>query len=248
MFAEKLCSLSDEELVSRYCDTRNHKAFQEIYLRYKDELFRYCAQMVPRHCTQLMEVFWYGFLETPPQLQRRRLKNWLYIRLNRLLRNPSTFTFEADTAGQEYLENSAGEPPGKSLSEALESSDILRAIQQLPMAQRNVFLLFTECGLSLATVADIERSTLASCRQVLQESRDSIEQALYGSARKPWKSAATLAKEVEAQRSEELAQKNAAKQRTDKAKPEPRTTLPWGKSPKIAAASPATADRSVEVA
>ncbi len=246
MFADKLCILSDEELVSRYCDTRDHKAFQEIYLRYKDELFRYCAQMVPHRCTQLMEAFWSVFLDTPPELQRRRLKNWLYIRLNRLLCTP-----DKDTPDTDNRSDDSARAHGDALHSALKGSDVLRAIQQLPRMQRNVFLLFTECGLSLATVADIEGTTLAHCRAILEESRNSIEHALYGSARKPWKSAATLAKEAEARAAEENANNKATEERVDKKQTgpqKPRVTLPWGKTSKVAAASPATADRSVEVA
>lgn len=246
MFAEKLCILSDEELVSRYCDTRDHRAFQEIYLRYKDELFRYCAQMLPHRCTQLMEAFWSAFLETPPQLQRTRLKNWLYIRLNRLLCAP--VTYPPDTGNPADTSACA---QSDALHSALIGSDVLRAIQQLPMAQRNIFLLFTECGLSLATVADIERIPLARCRATLEESRNSIEHALFGSTRKPWKSTATLAKEAEARAAEENANNKAAEEQADGTQTgphKPRVTLPWGKTPKVAAASPATADRSVEVA
>ena len=246
MFAEKLCILSDEELASRYCDTRDHRVFQEIYLRYKDELFRYCAQMVPHRCTQLMEAFWSAFLDTPPELQRRRLKNWLYIRLNRLLRAPGTSTPDADTPG-----DTSACAQVDALNSALKCSEILQAIQQLPIAQRNIFLLFTECGLSLATVADIERIPLVRCRAILEQSRNSIERALYGSARKPWKSAVTLAKEAEARAAEENANNKATEElagRTQVSPRKPRVALPWGKTPQVAAASPATADRSVEVA
>ena len=239
MFADKLCSLSDEDLVTQYYDTRNHKVFQEIYQRYKDELFRYCAQMNPHRCIPLMESLWASFLESPPRLYQHRLKNWLYIQASKRLRKPgSSATNEPDHVAD----------GGDSLTQALENSQVLKAIQQLPERQRNIFLLFTEYGLSLATAADIERIPLSLCRTLLQQSREQIERTLQGAARKPWKSAATLAHEAEL-RAEEAAAESA--EHTGGTTPElkkPGIVFPWEKSPRPAAATSATANRSVEVA
>ena len=239
MFADKLCNLSDEDLVTQYYDTRNHKLFQEIYQRYKDELFRYCAQMNPQRCIPLMESLWTAFLDAPPRLHQHRLKNWLYMRANKLLRKPATA--EEDTRREASKNGNDG------LIEALETSEVLRAIQQLPDRDRNIFLLFTECGLSLATAADIERIPLSLCRKLLQQSREKIEFAVHGSARKPWKTATTLAHEaaVRAKQAEEQATEQTGSTKAEPKKSSP--IFPWEKSPNTAAAS-ATANRSVEVA
>lgn len=233
MFANKLCSLSDEDLVNQYCVTRSQKVFREIYRRYRDPLFRYCAQMAPRQCVLLMEHFWNAFLQAPPDLCERRLKNWLYVRINRLLQIP-------DAPPQ------IAAADDESLCSALENSDVLRAIQQLPRRERNVFLLFTECGLSLATVADIEKLPLVLCRNLLQQSRQAVQLAVHGSARKPWKSAATLAKEAAVLAT---AQREATQQRPQSPAPrkKPAAVFPWRKAPDITVASPATAEHSVEV-
>ncbi|WP_299593737.1 sigma-70 family RNA polymerase sigma factor [uncultured Microbulbifer sp.] len=233
MFADKLCSLSDEDLVAQYYDTRNHKVFQEIYQRYKDELFRYCAQMTPQRCIPLMESLWAKFLDAPPKLHQHCLKNWLYLQVNKQLRTVDTT--EVITGSDDA-----------DLAKALEKSAVLRAIQQLPLRQRNIFLLFTECGLSLATAADIERIPLAVCRNLLQQSREHIEQAIHGTARKPWKSTATLAHEAAAQAKEAEAAGKAGDAQPAPSKARP--IFPWEKSPNPAAATSATANRSVEVA
>ncbi|WOX05204.1 RNA polymerase sigma factor [Microbulbifer pacificus] len=238
MFADKLCSLSDEDLVNQYCNTRSQRVFREIYRRYKDALFRYCAQMAPRQCSQLMENFWGAFLQAPPNLGGCRLKNWLFISINRQLQNPDAVPEEARTEND-------------SLRSALENTEVLRAIQQLPRRERNVFLLFTECGLSLATVADIEKLPLALCRHVLNQSRQMVELTVHGSARKPWKSAATLAKEAAALAAaqQEAAKQAAAKQAAESATipKKPSLAFRWKKAPNIAAASVATTEPSVEV-
>ncbi|HEY8568646.1 MAG TPA: sigma-70 family RNA polymerase sigma factor [Microbulbifer sp.] len=238
MFADKLCSLSDEDLVKQYCDTRCQRVFREIYRRYKDALFRYCAQMAPRQCSQLMENFWGAFMQAPPKLGSRRLKNWLFISINRQLQSPDAMPDEAGTEDD-------------SLRSALENTEVLRAIQQLPRRERNVFLLFTECGLSLATVADIENLPLALCRNVLNQSRQMVEFTIHGSARKPWKSTATLAKEAAALAAaqQEAAKQAAATQEAESATTpkKPALVFRWKKAPNIAAASVAATDPSIEV-
>ncbi|WGL16548.1 sigma factor-like helix-turn-helix DNA-binding protein [Microbulbifer bruguierae] len=234
MFADKLCSLSDEDLLEQYCSTRNQKAVREIYQRYKDPLFRYCAQTCLRHCVPVMEKLWGMLLDNPPSPRERQLKNWFYIQINKLMQLPQ------ETSSETSSEPHAAE---ESLREALERSDILQAIQQLPRRQRNIFLLVNECGLSLATAADIERITLAQGRQDLAEARNLIAFNLHGSARKPWKSADTLAKEAA-----ESAEREVTAPKTETIRP----AVPWsswGKRPaKHSPATPATADRSVEVA
>lgn len=232
MFADKLCSLSDEDLVNQYCNTRSQKVFREIYRRYKDPLFRYCAQMAPRHCAQLMEYFWSAFLQAPPRLYDRRLKSWLYIHMNRLLLTPDAPLPATETENE-------------SLCSALENSDVLRAVQQLPRRERNIFLLFTECGLSLTTVADIEKLSLALCRNILQQSRRAVQHAVHGSARKPWKSASTLAREAAALAAQQGATQQDAQEPA--APKRPATRFPWKSVPDISVARPTPADRSAEV-
>nr|WP_158217369.1 sigma-70 family RNA polymerase sigma factor [Microbulbifer agarilyticus] len=209
MFADKLCSLSDEDLIQQYYHTRNRQAFREIFHRYKEPLFRYCAQMDLARCTALMENFWLTLLSEPPLLERQQLKNWLYIRVNRLL-NSACGDVTSEINSQETT-----------LQNAFEQSDMLKALQQLPRRQRNIFLLYKQCGLSLATVADIERISLAVCRQELADGSNSLEFNLHGSARKPWVSSVTLAKQ--AAEADALAQEQAREQ--------PQTAKPrftWG--------------------
>ncbi|MCQ3827821.1 sigma-70 family RNA polymerase sigma factor [Microbulbifer elongatus] len=233
MFAEKLCSLSDEDLLQQYRSTRNPKAFREIYQRYRDPLFRYCAQMNLERCNLLMEEFWLTLLQEPPSLHGQRLKNWLYTRLHKVL----------NTVDPNVKADGATESP---LQSAVESSDVLSAVQQLPRRQRNIFLLFNECKLSLATIADIERISLSVCRQELAHGRQSVAFNLHGSVRKPWKSSITLAKEA--------AEMEAAAQVTTERAEAPRKSrarFPWSprkSSDGAGTGNPTTANSSVEAA
>lgn len=261
MFADNSCSLSDEDLLVQYHDLRGQKVFREIYRRYKDPLFRYCAQMAPESCVEILETLWSDFLQSPPRLFDRTLKNWLYIQLNKMMQIQAVEEAK-HTAVEGGTEDLAKSVSDGALRTAFEESEVLRTIQQLSHRQRNVLLLFSECQLSLATVADIEKITLAQCRQALGEGKQAMDIALHGAPHKPWKSTATLEKEAAAAR-------DAEQHRDEKpSKPETsRPLFPWdilangirslgsasqrsaakGNSSNIAAATPAASDHSVEV-
>ncbi|MFC6635176.1 RNA polymerase sigma factor [Microbulbifer taiwanensis] len=161
-------NLDDEALLEYYHSTRNLKAFRLLYSRHKDSLYRYCIQMAPSGACSILEELWNGLLEQPPQLGGRRLRSWLFIRINRLLRN---FT---------------GTPLEASQNPEDQGNKLLAGIQQLSRIERNILLLHLECRLPLATVADIERISLRNCREYYRNGKVRLEEFLYGSKRQPW--------------------------------------------------------------
>lgn len=181
MYADKLYSLCDEALLEYYYQTRNYKAFQLLYQRYKNPLFRYCIQISQARGCQLLEDLWNEILETPPKLAGRRLSNWFYIQINRRVRNGNLDT-PVVTDGDEGAASHEREKIQQTLQHPL-----LNAVQQLPRQERNILLLHRECELSLATVADIERLSLQRCREKLHSALQALEITLHGSAHKPWK-------------------------------------------------------------
>ncbi|WP_193165876.1 RNA polymerase sigma factor [Microbulbifer hainanensis] len=161
--------LSDEALLDYYHSTRNIKAFRQLYARHKDCLYRYCTQMNFAGAASVLEELWRGLLERPPQLCGRLLRSWLFIRVNKLLRN--------------Y----AGADPDAKQNSLLPDSQLLQGIQQLSRTERNILLLHLECELPLATVADIEKISLKSCREHYRSGKDKLDEFLHGSKRKPWR-------------------------------------------------------------
>ena len=190
MFADKLCNLSDEALLTHYYRTRDFKAFRLIYLRHKDCLFRYCAQMSRKHCNSILESLWANLLEQPPKLGGRLLRNWLFIQAYRLLQSGNFNSTDGDGPDTEALEVLLGTD-----SKAAPAS-ILHAVQKLSRQERNVFLLHTECGLSLAAVADLERLTLKQCLALFHQSRSNIEYLINGRPRRAWVSRKRLAEQA----------------------------------------------------
>lgn len=161
--------LNDEALLDYYHSTRNLKAFRLLYTRHKDSLYRYCAQMNFAGTASALEELWNNLLEHPPQLRGRLLRSWLFIRVNKLLRN---------CAGQ-YPDTPQQVPdPGNKL---------LAGIQQLSRVERNILLLHMECQLPLATVADIEKISLKKCREHYRRGKERLEEILQGPQRQPWR-------------------------------------------------------------
>lgn len=180
MFADKLYTLSDEALLTHYHQTRELKAFKLIYLRHKDCLYRYCVQMSRRHCSKILQSLWSSLLEQPPKLGGRLLRSWLFIQANRLMQGG-----DFNAPAPEDLQPEDGSSDTFATSNP-KQAQFLQAIQQLPRLQRNVFLLHAECGLSLASIADIERLSLKQCTEHFRESKNSLEVLIYGHPRRRW--------------------------------------------------------------
>ncbi|WP_237060162.1 RNA polymerase sigma factor [Microbulbifer sediminum] len=164
--------LNDEALLEFYHSTRNLAAFRHLYTRYKDSLYRYCAQMNFTCTNRVLEELWTNLLEHPPVLQGRLLRSWLFIRINKLLRRHLEEPAEAGTGRPEHQQQ--GEP-------------LLEAIQQLPRSQRNILLLHMECRLPLATIADIEGISLKRCRDQYHQGKEQLREILHGPRRQPWR-------------------------------------------------------------
>lgn len=180
MFADKLCTLSDEALLTHYYRTREFKAFRLIYQRHKDCLFRYCVQMSSRHYSGILESLWESLLEQPPKLGGRLLRSWLFIQANRMMQRGD---FKSSDGSCPPGAENDGLFGGASTSSA---DKLLQAVQQLPRQERNVFLLHTECRLSLATVADIERLPLKECTAIFHRARSNLEIGVNGRPQRAW--------------------------------------------------------------
>ncbi|WP_295799766.1 sigma-70 family RNA polymerase sigma factor [uncultured Microbulbifer sp.] len=203
MFADKLYKLSDEALLTHYYRTREFKAFRLIYLRHKDRLFRYCAQMSRRHYSGILESLWESLLEQPPQLNGRQLRNWLFIRVNRMMQR-GDFNSSHNGAGSGPDSPDPEVPEIETLfhcDPASPQGKLMQAVQQLSRQERNVFLLYVECGVSLAGVADIEQLTLKQCASIYHQSRSNLELYVNGPSQRAWVTRKSRAAMAQAQES-----------------------------------------------
>ena len=150
---------TDEDLMMQY---RGGKmaAFEMLYRRHKDPLYRYllrgCAR--PDIAAELFQDVWASLVRVRAAYEpRARFSTWLYrMAHNRLIdhlrlapRAPLPLEEELIPAAAEHERPEARALAGES------AGRLRRALADLPAEQREAFLLHEEAGLSLEEIAQV---------------------------------------------------------------------------------------------
>lgn len=148
---------SDERLMLRYA-AGEAAAFEPLYRRHKDGLWRYflrqgCDEAI---ASELFQDVWANLIRSRAGYQpSARFATWLYkLAQNRLIdhwraNKPNVELDEAD----ERLVESEHRAPSARADQAEQADRLRRAITGLPADQRQAFLLQAEAGLSLDEIA-----------------------------------------------------------------------------------------------
>lgn len=153
---------SDEELMLAFAQ-QDQNAFEQLYARHKDALYRYFLRHLNNEstCQELFQDLWMKIIKSKENYKvTAKFKTWLYtLAHNRLvdwyrrnnleMKSFKTNTDETDTDGSIEWDP-ADEFQTKRLSKQLKS-----AINNLPFDQREVFLLHQEAMLSLPQIAEM---------------------------------------------------------------------------------------------
>jgi len=157
---------SDEELMLRYA-AGEAAAFDRLYARHRGSLFRF----IQRQCkerTQAEEIFqevWMNLIKSRERYTvAARFRTYLYtLAHNRMIdhfRRRSSEPIRVDNDPEEGLDVIAGLPasrvdePHVRVLSRQQGECLLRLLEGLPSAQREVFLLTEEGGLSLREIAE----------------------------------------------------------------------------------------------
>jgi len=154
----------DEELMLAYRDG-DAAAFERLYARHKGPLYRFVLRGMRERALaeELYQEVWMRVVESRARYEpQARFRTWLYtIAHNRMVdhwrrRGLSLVSLDAeDPAGNPGVEPAAG--PGGEPERALDGRERLerfaRALEALPPAQREAFLLREEGGMSVAEIA-----------------------------------------------------------------------------------------------
>jgi RNA polymerase sigma factor (sigma-70 family) len=170
---------SDERLVRRATqgDTR---AFEAIYRRYHQDLYRFCLAMVgdPQDAQDTLQNTMVKVLRALPGEQREiHLKPWLY----RIARNESVETLRRrrDSAELEPHQAVTG-----GIAETVETRERLRTLltdlEQLPERQRTALVMRELSGLDFDQIGAAFETSPAVARQTLYEARLSLRQLEAG--------------------------------------------------------------------
>lgn len=170
---------SDERLVRR-ATHGDPGAFEAIYRRYHQDLYRFCLAMVgnPEDAQDALQNTMIKILRALPGEERKiELKPWLY----RIARNESVETLRKRRDSAELEPHQA---IAAGVSETAETRERLRTLladlEQLPERQRAALVMRELSGLDFDQIAAAFGSSAAVARQTLYEARLSLRQLEAG--------------------------------------------------------------------
>ena len=169
----------DEELMNRYRDGDAH-AFEVLYTRHKGPLYRYLLRQcgAAALAEELFQDVWMKLIGARARyVARAKFTTYLYhLAHNRLIdhyRRQSTglpISYD-DDPDEPLIEQVADNPvfePDNELARRRQVQQLLQQLGQLPEAQREVFLLREESGLSLEQIAEVTGVTAETAKSRLR--------------------------------------------------------------------------------
>ncbi|MEX2107273.1 MAG: sigma-70 family RNA polymerase sigma factor [Solirubrobacterales bacterium] len=172
--------LSDDRLARR-ATQGDQRAFEAIYRRYHQDLYRFCLAMIgnPQDAQDALQNTMVKVLRALPGEERQiKLKPWLY----RIARNEAVETLRRRRDTTE-LEPDAVRASTE-IPQAVEDRERLRVLfvdlEQLPDRQRAALVMRELAGLDFAQIGEAFGSSAGVARQTLYEARLSLRQMEEG--------------------------------------------------------------------
>ncbi len=152
---------SDEELMLAFKEDEAN-AFNVLYGRYKDALYRYFLRNLKNEATsqELFQDLWMKVINSKENYQvKAQFKTWLYT----LAHNRLVDWYRRNTLEQNAFEENTADDvdgvinwnPEDELQTMRLSKEIKNAVSKLPFVQREVFLLHNDALLSLPQIAQM---------------------------------------------------------------------------------------------
>jgi RNA polymerase sigma-70 factor, ECF subfamily len=185
-------SESDEDLMLRY-RAGDARAFATLYERHKGPLFRYFSRLArpPAVVEELFQDVWTNVICSRERYEiRAKFSTWLYrLAHNRLVDHyrrvsagvPLADNDAADSILDQVAEDAIREPDSE-LERRRLGKRLMQALDTLPDAQREVFLLREESGLSLEEIAAVIGIDLEAAKSRLRYALAKLRRALASEA------------------------------------------------------------------
>jgi len=193
---DDLLNLSDEELMLRYREG-DSAAFEQVYSRHKGPLYRYFK----RQCStleiaeELFQEVWMSIIKSRSNyISSAKFSTYMYtIAHNKLVdfyRRSSNAATENkvntnldngspdNESSLEQLPAATQQQPEQIFAQAQKRQRLLAAIELLPEAQREVFLLREESGLSLDDIAKITKVHVETAKSRLRYAVKSLSKII----------------------------------------------------------------------
>lgn len=155
---------TDEDLMMAYRDGDSH-AFENLYQRHKGPVYRYLLRQcrVAAIAEELFQDVWMSLIKARERYEpRAKFTTYLYrVAHNHLIDHyrrqssgvPLSYTEEPDDLSSDASQWGTLREPASDLDTRRQVKQLLALIENLPDAQREVFLLREESGLSLEEIA-----------------------------------------------------------------------------------------------
>jgi len=170
---------SDEALMLAYAQG-DMKAFEMLYQRYREPLYRY----VLRFCSDdalandLFQGSWEKIIKGRRKYRSKvPFRAWMY----RITRNHVTDHYrrlKPETDQEPGSLPGTLATPEDHFSKLQNRADLVQAIDQLPLVQKEVILLKLEAGLDLATIADVTGVNSETAKSRLRYAVRKLKQAM----------------------------------------------------------------------
>lgn len=183
----KLDQSSDEELLSLYCKG-DHSAFEALYTRHRDSLYRFILRQNNNMTSYSEEVFqdvWTNVINNKRQFRYdSKFTTWLYqITRNKLIdkarKSISRKDIQHDSFDNETIHSSNLQPEEKSQIEICIEL-LQKYVLQLPDEQKEAFVLKHETEKSIEELAIITKTTHETFKSRLRYAMKKLRDRLPG--------------------------------------------------------------------
>lgn len=182
-------AISDEELMCRYRDG-DAASFEILYDRHRGPLYRYFLRQsgITSLAEELFQDVWLKVIQSRERYEvRAKFTTYLYhLAHNRLMDYyrqqatglPMSYDDDPDELQIELMANSEIYEPENELDRRRQIQHLLKLLDKLPEAQREVFLLREEGGLSLLEMAEITGVNVETAKSRLRYALAKLRQGL----------------------------------------------------------------------
>jgi RNA polymerase sigma factor (sigma-70 family) len=177
---------NDEQLMLAYREG-DAGAFEELYRRHKGGLYRFVTRSVRDRAVaeELYQEIWMRAIEARGRYQvQAKFTTWLYtIAHNRLVdhwrkRGLTLVTLDQDEGGAMELPGSPADEPQRIVEAKQGAERFARALEALPPAQREAFLLHHEAEMSVAEIARATGANEEAAKSRLRYAVAKLKEAL----------------------------------------------------------------------
>jgi RNA polymerase sigma-70 factor (ECF subfamily) len=176
----------DEQLMLAYREG-DAAAFEELYRRHKGGLFRFVTRSVRDRAVaeELYQEIWMRAIEARGRYEvQAKFSTWLYtIAHNRLVdhwrkRGLSLVSLDAEEGAAPEPAGNPGDEPQRIVEARQGLARVMRALEALPPAQREAFLLHHEAEMSVAEIARATGANEEAAKSRLRYAFAKLKEAL----------------------------------------------------------------------